>query len=56
MLMCARGEYLKRKRRQEEKARRNTEVPFQVYGRPLVTVSEFRYLGWFMTASDDGIG
>ena len=29
------------------------EVTFQAYGRPLVAVSEFKYLGRVLTASDD---
>ena len=50
--MCARGEEQRQKLRREEESRRSTTVAFQAYGRPLVEVSEFKYLGRLLTYSD----
>ena len=49
------GEEWKRKWRREEEAQRSTGVDFQVYGRLLVAVLEFKYLGRFLTASYDNM-
>ena len=46
------GEEHKVKRLREEEAQASTAV-FQAYRRPLLTVTEFKYLGWFLTAYDD---
>ena len=51
--MCAREEEKKWKLRREEYARRITEVEFQAYGRCLVAMSEFNYLGQVLTALDE---
>ena len=53
MAMFARIEDRRQKRRQEEGGWRSTVVDFQAYRRPLVEVSEFKYLGRVLTASDD---
>ena len=44
-----------RKRRQmaEAELRDSTERAFEAYGKPLETVSKFKYLGRVMTARDD---
>ena len=48
--MCARGEEWSRNKWREEEVRRRTEVDILAYGRNLVAVSEFNYLG---QGSDD---
>ena len=50
---CSRGVKWKQKQRREEYAQRSKEVDFQAYGRPLVLVSYFKYLGRVLTAPDD---
>ena len=47
--MCARGEDKKQKRQREEETHRSTEVAFQAYGRPLMVVLDFKYLGRVLT-------
>ena len=51
--MCSRGDEQRQKRQWEEEARRRNVLAFQDYGRLLVSVSEFNYLGRMLTASDD---
>ena len=51
--MCSRGDERRQNRQWEEEARRRNVVAFQDYGRPLVSVSEFNYLGRMLTALDD---
>ena len=38
----------------EEETRESAEKAFQAYGRPLKTVTSFKYLGRVLTAADDG--
>ena len=49
----SRGEERRRKRWREEEARRSTTVNFQAYGRTLVAVAEFKYIGKVLTDSYD---
>ena len=37
----------------EEEMRESAERAFQAYGRPLETVTYFKYLGWVLAAADD---
>ena len=43
----------KRRRLAEKKTRENLERVFYAYGKPIEAVSEFRYLGRLLTATDD---
>ena len=49
------GKVVERKRRQmaEVELRDSTERAFEAYGKPLETVSAFKYLGRVMTMGDD---
>ena len=53
MAVCARGEERSRNKRRGGEAQRITTVAFQAYGRHLEAISEFKYLGRVLTASDD---
>ena len=37
----------------EEDLQESAERAFQVYGRPLETVTSFKYMGWVLTEADD---
>ena len=50
--MCNNGEEHKIKRLREEESQASTSV-FQAYRRPLLTVTEFKFLGWVLNAYDD---
>ena len=50
--MCTKGKEHKLKNIREEKAQARTAV-FQAYRRPLLIVTELKYLGWFLTTYDD---
>ena len=51
--MCKKGAERKRRRMAEAKLKDSTERAFEAYGKPLDTVSTFKYLGRVMTAGDD---
>ena len=50
---CTRGADCKRRKLVEEELRESTERAFEAYGDPLENMTEFKYLGRFMTAVDD---
>ena len=50
---CKKGEERKRRRLAETETRENAERAFHAYGKPMELVSEFRYLGRILTATDD---
>ena len=50
---CAKGGERKRRRLAETETRENSERAFEAYGEPIETVSEFKYLGRVLTATDD---
>ena len=50
---CAKGLERKRQWLDETETRENLEQSFKAYGEPMETVSEFRYLGRLLTATDD---
>ena len=50
---CAKGTERKRRQLAEMETRKNSEQAFKAYGKPMDTVSEFRYLGRILTATDD---
>ena len=50
---CAKGSERKRRRLDETKTRDNLERAFHAYRKPMEDVSEFRYLGRLMTATDN---
>ena len=52
-MMCGRGAERKMKWLLEEEAQMIKVVAFQEYRRPLETMSEYKYLGRVLTASDD---
>ena len=52
-LQYQKGVERKRRRLTETETRKNTERAFQAYGKPMAAVSEFRYLGRLLTATDD---
>ena len=52
-LQRQKGAERKRRRLTETEARKNTERAFHAFGKPMEAVSEFRYLGWLLTATDD---
>ena len=52
-VMCRKGAERKRRRMAEAELRYSTERAFEAYGKPLETVSTFKYLGQVMTAGDD---
>ena len=47
------GAERKRRRLAEKETRENSERGFHAYGKPMEAVSEFRYLGRILTATDD---
>ena len=51
--MCKKSAERKRRRMAEAELRDDTERAFEAYGKPLDTVSTFKYLGRVMTAGDD---
>ena len=51
--MCKKGAERKRYRMAEVELRESTERAFEANGKPLETVSAFKYLGQVMTAGDD---
>ena len=53
VVMCARGAESKIRRLVEEETHMGAVTAFQDYGRPLASVSEFKYVGRVLTASDD---
>ena len=48
-----RGEERKRRRLEEEEARAGTETAITAYRTPLAPATPFKYLGRFLSASDD---
>ena len=50
---CVKGAEQKRRRMAEEEIRESADRDLPAYGRPLVTVTSFKYLGWVLTAADD---
>ena len=50
---CRTGTERKRIRLAETEMRENLEQAFHAYGKPMEAVSEFRYLGRLLTATDD---
>ena len=51
---CAKGAERKRQRLAETETRENSERDFKAYRAPIKLVSEFKYLGRILTATDDG--
>ena len=49
---CQKGAEQKRRRMAEAELRDSTERAFEAYGKPLETVSTFKYLGRVMTVGD----
>ena len=49
--LFAQGTYRKSQRLVEEEARMGVATGFQAYDRPLETVTSFKYLGSFLTAT-----
>ena len=52
-LQCKKGAERKRRRLAKTETRENAERAFHAYGKPMEAVSEFRYLGWLLTATYD---
>ena len=52
-LQCNKGAERKQRRLSETETRENAERAFHAYGKPMEAVSEFRYLGRILTATDD---
>ena len=50
---CEKWAERKRRRLAETETRENSERAFKAYGEPMEAVSEFRYLGRLLTATDD---
>ena len=50
---CAKGAERKRRRLAETEMMENLERAFHAYGKPMEAVSEFRYFGRLLTATDD---
>ena len=50
---CAQGAKRTRRRLAETETRENLEWAFSAYRQPIETVTEFRYLGRILTATDD---
>ena len=50
---CAKGVEKKRRRLAETKTRENLERAFRAYRQPMEAVTEFRYLGRLLTATDN---
>ena len=51
--MCSKGAERKRRRMSEAELRDSTERAFEAYGKPMETVTNFKYLGRVMTAGDE---
>ena len=49
---CKKGVERKQRRLEETETRENLERVFHAYGKPMEAVSEFRYLGRLLTATD----
>ena len=52
-LQCKKGAEQKRRRLAETETGENAEQAFHAYGKPMAAVSDFRYLGQLLTATDD---
>ena len=52
-IQCRTGTERKNRRLVEAEMRENLERAFHTYGKPMEAVSEFRYLGRLLTATDD---
>ena len=52
-VQCAKRAERKRRRLAETKTRENLERSFEMYGAPIDSVSEFKYLGRIVTATED---
>ena len=52
-LQCKKGAEQKQRRLAETEMRENSERAFHTYRKPMEAVSEFRYLGRLLTATDD---
>ena len=50
---CFKGAERKRRRLAETETRENSERAFEAYGAPIKSVSEFKYLGRILTATDN---
>ena len=50
---CAKGAERKRRRLAETETRENLDRAFSTYWQPMETVTEFRYLGRLLTATDN---
>ena len=50
---CAKEAERKRKRILKEDMQGSVDRDFQAYGRPLETVTSFKYLGWVLQAGDE---
>ena len=50
---CLKGVERKRRRLAEAETRKNSERAFEAYGAPVESVTEFKYLGRILTATDD---
>ena len=50
---CAKGAERKRQRLAETETRENLDRAFSAYGQPMEAVTDFRYLGRILTATDD---
>ena len=50
---CAKGAERKRRRLDETETRENLEQAFRAHGQPMEAVTEFRYLGRILMATDD---
>ena len=50
---CLKGAERKRQRLVETERRENSERSFEAYGKPIESVTEFKYLGRILTATDD---
>ena len=52
-MQCKKGAEQKRRQLAETETQENAERAFHAYGKPMEEVSEFRYLGRLLTATDD---
>ena len=50
---CLKGAESKRRRLAEAETQENSERVFEAYGAPIESVTEFKYLGIILTATDD---
>ena len=51
--MCRKGAERKRRRMAEAELRESTEMAFEAYGKPIETVTNFKYLERVMAAGDE---